>query len=343
VVALDSNLIPQEVQSEVIQAVTNQSVALQLGQVQPMPAGSEAVPVLGSFPTAGWTTVGGRKPTTTMNWTAQILKAEEVAATIDVPTAYIDDAGFPLWANIQPRMVEALSLAIDEAILFGTAAPASFPVGGVFANSAVVALPPAPENDIAGLFNAALGTVEAQGLNPTGHGADVVVRSLLRGARTTTGEPLFVPSIVGTMPDTVYGLPIYFSNGGAFDTTKAIDFTGDWSCLRIGVRQDVTVDQSAEAVLADSTGKVLVSAFQDDKIIMRVHMRLGCVIGKPVTQKAPTGAKPWAAIPPGLVTQTFSVPEPEGNGDDGNGEQVASTDDAGNGGATRSTKAKADA
>jgi HK97 family phage major capsid protein len=313
-VTLDQNLIPMEVQQQVIQGVVNQSVALQLGQTQPMPTGSQAVPVLGSMPTAGWVGVGGRKPTTQMNWTALILKAEEVATTIDVPLAYVDDAGFPLWESIQPRMVEALATVIDEAILFGTGAPASFPVGGVFAASGAVALPAAPEADIAGLFNAALGYVEGQGLNPTGHGADVTVRSLLRGARTTTGEPLFVPSVTETNPDTVFGLPIQFSNGLAYDTTKAIAFSGDWTCLRIGIREDVTVDYSDEAVLADSTGKVLVSAYQEDKRIMRCHMRLGCVIGKPVTQKAPSGANPWAHIPPGLVTTTFAAAPDNGGG-----------------------------
>jgi HK97 family phage major capsid protein len=338
-VTLDASLIPTEVQSQVIEAVTESSVALQLGQTQPMPTGAETVPVLGSFPTAGWISVGGRKPTTQMNWTAQHLVAEEVAATIDVPTAYLDDAGFPLWESIQPRMVEALSLAVDEAVLFGTNAPASFPVGGVFAASTPVALPAAPENDIAGLFNAALGTVEAQGLDPTGHAADVLTRGLLRGARTTTGESLYVPAIAGNMPDTVYGLPILFSRGGAFDTTKAIDLTGDWTCLRLGIRQDVSVDQSVDGVLADATGKVLVSAFQDDKIIMRVHMRIGCVIGKPVTHKAPAGAKPWASIPPGLVSSTYATPAPEDNGVDADAE--ASSSSAGNGG--NGGKAKANA
>ena len=308
-VSFDPTLIPTEVQSAVIEAVTETSVALQLATVQPMPTAAATIPVLGSFPTAGWISTGARKPTTQMNWTAESIHAEELAATIDVPTVYIDDAGFPLWESIQPRMVEALALAIDEAILFGTGAPASFPAGGVFANSTAVALPAAPEDDIAGLFNAALGTVEAQGLLPSSHAADVVVRSLLRGARTNTGEPLYVPAIASGMPNTVYDLPIAFSRGGAFDTTKAIDFTGDWSCLRIGIRQDIQVDTSTEAVLADSTGKVLVSAFQDDKIIMRIHMRLGAVIGKPVTHKAPSGAIPWAHIPPGLVMSSFSLPE----------------------------------
>jgi HK97 family phage major capsid protein len=312
-VTLDQNLIPQEVQAAVIEGVVTTSAALSLAQTQPMPTGSQAVPVLGSMPTAGWIGVGERKPTTQMAWTAAILKAEEVATTIDVPLAYVDDAGFPLWGSIQPRMVEALAKVIDEAVLFGTGAPASFPVGGVFGASAAVALPAAPENDIAGLFNAALSTVEAAGLDPTGHAADVTVRGMIRGARTATGEPLFVPSVAETNPDTIYGYGVQWSRGAAFDTTKAIAFSGDWTCLRIGIRQDVTVDYSDEAVLADSAGKVLVSAFQEDKRIMRCHMRLGCVIGKPVTDKAPTGANPWAHIPPGLITTSaLAAAGPEG-------------------------------
>ena len=314
-VTLDQNLIPTEVQAAVIEGVINQSVALTLGDRQPMPTGSEAIPVLGTLPTAGWVAAGtGRKPATTMAWTAALLKAEEVAATIDVPTAYLDDAGFPLWDSIQPRMVEALAVVIDEAVLFGVGAPASFPAGGLLAHSTAAALPDAPENDMAGLFNAALSNVEAAGLNPTGHGADVTARGLMRGSRTATGEPLFVPSVAQLNPDTIYGLPAYWSLGGAFDTTKAVAFTGDWSCLRLGIRQDVTVDSSAEGVLVDGTGAVIVFAFQDDKIIMRVHMRLGCVIGQPVTQRAPAGAKPWSHIPPASLPVRASTAAPENGG-----------------------------
>jgi HK97 family phage major capsid protein len=302
--------MPQEVQSAVVEGVVQKSVALSLASKQTMPTLSQAIPVLASFPTAGWLSAsGGRKPTTTMSWTSQIIKAEEVAATIDVPLAYVDDAGFPLWAEIQPRMIEALALVIDQAVLFGTGAPASFPVGGVMAYSTAVTAPAAPQNDIVGCFNAAMAIVEARGLVPSGHAADVTLRAKLRGARTTTGEPLWVPDVSSAGGGTVYGDPIFWSNGAAFDTTKALDFTGDWTCLRIGIRQDVTVDFSDEAVLADATGKVLVSAFQDDKRIMRVHMRLGCVIGKPATAKAPGGALPWAVIPPGLAGITMADSE----------------------------------
>jgi hypothetical protein len=88
-----------------------------------------------------------------------------------------------------------------------------------------------------------------------------------------------------------------------------VAFCGDWDCLRIGIRRDVTVDQSSEAVLADATGKVLVSAFQDDKVIMRVHMRLGAVIGQPFTTRLNAAAKPFSMIPPALVPGAFAAGE----------------------------------
>ena len=137
-VTFDQNLIPVEVQSW-RSRISNRDRTVAGPPTGNNPAdadgGLPVVPVLGSFPTAGWISVGGRKPTTTMNWTSETLKAEEIAATLDVPTAYIDDAGFPLWASVQPRMVEALAVAIDEAVFFGVGAPASFPAGGVFAFS----------------------------------------------------------------------------------------------------------------------------------------------------------------------------------------------------------------
>ena len=103
----------------------------------------------------------------------------------------------------------------------------------------------------------------------------------------TTGEPLYVPGVANPGAiDSIYGLPVYWSRGAAM-VAAAQSIVGDWSCLRIGMRQDLQIDQSDEAVLADGTGKVLVSAFQDDKRIMRVYMRLGCAIGEPVTQRAP--------------------------------------------------------
>jgi hypothetical protein len=131
---------------------------------------------------------------------------------------------------------------------------------------------------------------------------------------------LWVPSVSGDTPDTIYGYPVQWSVGGVFDLTPStgvVAFCGDWDCLRIGIRRDVTVDMSTEAVLADATGKVLVSAFQDDKVIMRCHMRLGCVIGQPFTTRLNAAAKPFSMIPPGLVPGAFAESQDDENREGG--------------------------
>ena len=63
------------------------------------------------------------------------------------------------------------------------------------------------------------------------------------------------------------------------------------SCI-IGMRRDMTFDMTNTGVIADDAGKVLISAFQDDMTLMKVHMRLACVIGKVVTARSPDTDQP---------------------------------------------------
>lgn len=287
---ITSDLIPSAVAQQLIGEVYTQSTVLAQARVQSMPAGVTHIPVIGARPVAAFVTgVGGKKPHTTMEFTATQIVAEEVAAIVTVPQAYIDDAGFPLWDNVRPLVAEAIAKAIDAAVLFGTGAPATFPVGGVLANSTAAAMPAG--GDYASQVSAAMGLVEAGGYFPTGHIADVTVRAKLRDLRGPTGGPIYTPSLTAAMPEALYGLPIRFTQPGVMDlteTTGAEFFTGDWSKLIIGVRQDLRFDTSTDATI--DIGGTLHSMFQEDSVAMRAFMRLGCVIAKFGT------ADPWAHI-----------------------------------------------
>ena len=295
-------LIPRTVVAEVIQAVQEASVVLRLGRRQPMPTGMVSIPVLKTLPVGGWTTgVGGRKKFTSIEWSAANIVAEEVAAVIAVPEAYIDDTGFPVWANVRQAMVDALAYMIDSAILFGTAAPASFPTGGIAgraiaAGNTAIAVPGTPVIDWATAVNNAMALVEGAGLMVTGHAADIPVASKFRGLRDTTGQPLFVPNLSADAYSTLYGYPILFSASGAFDNTVADLITGDWNLLVVGVRQDLSVETSTDGVITDAAGVVLANAFQDDQILIRVHMRVGYVIGQPTTRAKGAAAFPFALV-----------------------------------------------
>jgi HK97 family phage major capsid protein len=311
---IDSTLVPTTIASQIIQAATEQSVVLNLATQQPMPTGAMSVPIIQTLPTSGWVNgAGGRKPATTVEWSSEALVPEEVAATIAVPQSLIDDAGIPLWSSVQQAVVDAIAFSIDSAILFGDNAPPSFLTGGIVGDAitdgrvAHVPTTVAPAVDLAEAINKAMADVENDGLTPTGDAADVSIKSKLRGLRTTTGEPLFLPNLGAEAYATCYGLPIVFSASGAFDTAIADLITGDWTKLIVGVRQDLRVETSTDGVIADATGNVIVSAFQDNQVLLKVFARLGYVVGKPVTRRAGSPANPF-----GLVKSTPGVAVREG-------------------------------
>lgn len=300
---IDSTLIPATIASQIIQAATEQSVVMSLATRQPMPTGTTSVPILKTLPTSGWVNgAGGRKPATSVEWTSDKIVPEEVAATIAVPQALIDDAGVPLWPAVQQAIVDAVTFSIDSAILFGDNAPPSFPTGGIagqaLTHGRTAHFPGAgpPVVDLAEAINQAMADVENDGLIPTADAADISIKSKMRGLRTADGDPLFVPNLSQDAYSSCYGLPIEFSASGAFDLDVADLITGAWKYLIVGVRQDLRVETSTDGVIADAAGAVLVSAFQDDSVLMRVYARLGYVIGIPVTRRAGSPAFPFGLV-----------------------------------------------
>jgi HK97 family phage major capsid protein len=320
---LDPQIIPTTISREIIKAASQASVVLKLARTQPMPTSTMTLPVLKTLPNSGWVSgaAAGRKPATTIEWSAEKITAEELAAVIAVPDALIADAGVAIWTETRQALVDAMAYAIDSAILFGTNAPPTFLTDGV-AGAAIAAgntaHTPGVDEDLAHAVNLAMGDVEAAGLTPNGHAADVSIRSALRGMRSVDGLPLFVPNLSAEAYSTLYGLPIEFSGNGAFDTSVADLITGDWTKLIVGIRQDLRVDTSNQAVITDAAGKVLVNAFQDDQTIMRVYMRLGYVVGKPVTPTSGAGgAFPFALVdsatgPGAFAARTAATEEPTG-------------------------------
>jgi HK97 family phage major capsid protein len=294
---INSALIPTTVTSELFASAEEASVVLRLARRQPMPTGTVTIPVIQTLPVAGWVNgVGGRKPVTNIEWTSKVITVEEVAALVAVPQAYIDDSGVPIWAQVRQHLGGAIAYAIDTAILFGINAPATFVAGGIVQGAPVSTYAAAgAQPDVPAAVNSAMGAVEATGVPVTGHAADVAMKSKLRGLRDTTGAPLFAPSLAVGAYDTIYGLPVAWSFG-AFDLTKAELITGNWDMLVVGVRQDMRFDVSDTAVITDSSGaNVLINAFQDDQVIMRVHMRLGYVVGKPINRKG-VATVPFAVV-----------------------------------------------
>jgi hypothetical protein len=287
--ATDPQLIPADVADQLVAAVEYQSVALRLGTVTRMPEGVMSIPVLSAAPSADFVALGGRKPPTTVEWSAERIEPEEIAALTWIPDAYVDDAGFPIWDAARDEIAKAIARRLDRAVLFGGAGtPASYPPNGVFGAGA-----PLTGADALEAIDAGMAAVEASGLMPNGIASGPAIGSALRK------EYRSIAALPSTSPEpTVYGVPVATTT--EWDSSKGDALVGDWKKLVIGIRQDVSFDTSDSATIFDDTGTLVVSAFQDDVTVLRVYMRVGVVIGSPALEGGGTAdafvAVDWTAV-----------------------------------------------
>jgi HK97 family phage major capsid protein len=295
-----SGVIPREMAAQIIQEAAQYSTVLQLANLVPMGTQINELPIPKTLPRASFVNApGGRKPFTELALEAQTLRAEEVAAVSAIPDQYLEDAVVNIWGFVRPRLAEAIGLALDDAVIFGTGAPPSYPTGGIVSPtfSQVVAA----GSDAVDAINQGMSLVEAEGLGVTGHAADLTAKGRLRGVRDDTGALLLgvTQADQATRP-TIYGLPASYSSWP--QTSTATDLiTGAWNYLMIGVRQDIRYTMDPNAVIADAAGQVIVSGFQDNVTPIKVWARFAAAIVRPVTPRRPGGARPFARMNLGTI------------------------------------------
>jgi HK97 family phage major capsid protein len=291
-----SGVIPPQISDQIMQDALRSSAALQLCNRVPMGTGVLQMPVPKTLPTASWVTASGtgRKPYTNIGLQPAVLTAEEVAAVIAIPDKMIEDSSINLWGFARPLLAQAIAMALDGAVIFGLNAPASFPAGGVMGAATAINA----GSDAIDSINKAMAAVEAVGLDPDGSAADLTVRSRLRSIRATTGElVLGTTSIDNYQVPSLYGLPVAYTPFQNKQGANPADFvTGDWDWAILGVRQDIRYLLDPSAVIADASGVVQVSGFQDNVTPLKIWARFGFVIVNPVTVLQPAGAHPFAKV-----------------------------------------------
>lgn len=312
-------LIPVETSNEIIKEVPTSSKLLPLMKKLPnMTAKQKTIPVSSLLATASFLNPASnedtdkdiiRKSTTHAEWNKVTLTAEELAVIVPIPEAVIDDAEYDIWGEIRPQIVEALGIAIDQAILFGTNKPASWgPAIVTAATSAnhTLALGSLGANkDVASHIigvGGLMSLVENDGYKVNGFLAAGEFAPYLRDLRATDGTPIYVPSLTGTAPETILGRQIEFDNSGVFDTTAALMVAGDFTKTVYAIRQDITYKILDQAVIQDTNGEILYNLAQQDMVALRVVMRLAYQMAKPVTRKKGNQGFPFAVLTPAVLT-----------------------------------------
>lgn len=305
-----SGLIPEPVTREIIQGVTQSSAVLRMGRKLPnMTSKTQTLNVLDSLPMAYWVDGDtGFKQTTKQAWDKKKIYAEELAVIVPIPEAVLDDANYDIWGEVKPRIVDAMGIRIDEAVLFGTNKPNSWRAGilptATAAGNVVSRAASNPDlyQEILG-ENGVFSKVEDDGFEVSGIMAAVKMKAMLRGLVDTNKQPIFksFSDMQGKSSYVLEGAPMDFPLNGAFDASQALMIAGDFKQLVYAIRQDVTYKILTEATIVDPTTKeVIYSLAQQDMVALRAVMRLGWEIPNPINymQQNEANRCPFAVYAP---------------------------------------------
>lgn len=282
------SLIPTQEANEIIQGTITQSAVLSRGRkLANMTSRQYKMPVLDMLPIAYFVNGDtGQKKTTKQAWDKKFITAEEIAVIVPIPEAVLDDAEYDIWAEVKPRVTEAFGKVIDGAILFDVDKPSTWRDGVVTTATkaqSVVTLG-ASDNlyDKIMAEEGVIAKVEDSGYFVNGHMADISMRAKLRGLKDADGNPIFKSDMQGATSYSLDGSPMNFPNNGAFDKSKALMISGDFSQLVYSIRQDITFKLFTEGVVQNTDGAIAYNLMQNDMVALRAVMRLGWEIPNPI-------------------------------------------------------------
>jgi len=297
------DIIPLEVSQELLGSIEESSHVLRMAkQLRRMSRYQKSMPVLSALALAYFVSgETGLKQTTELNWENITITAEELAVIIPVAKTTFDDADLNIWDACRPELITAFGVAIDNAILHGTNAPASWPTNicaAAIAAGNTVAYPTGADlyEDVM-TENGTLTLVEQDGYEVNGHLARLSLKGILRGLRDANGQLIFLQNMQAASQYFLDGQKLLFPKTGILPATRLL-ISGDWDALVYSLRQDMEMVVSKEAVINDAQGNIIFNFFQQDMIGIRVTMRLGWAMPNPINRVNPTAGTryPFAVL-----------------------------------------------
>jgi len=310
-------LIPPEVQTEIIESAVKESVVLSrfkrlanMTSRQVVLNVRSVLPMVGAVdgydePNSAPTTRTFMKPVTDQKFDPRNIYAGEFAAVKIFRNADLSDAlaaGNDIIRGDIPLFSSQFGAAIDTAVYWGRGKPPEWAtIDSLWrranANNAIVTR----TNDIYGDIFGTDGVrdkILLTGYMPTGFTSALNMMGILDGLRDVQGRPIFVDTLRNEYPYALRGIPLGFSENGAWDVERALMMMADFSKLVYSVREDITWKIDTSGTYTDQrTGEVHYCG-QQNKTALVMHMRMGWNILDPVTQLS-KNPLPFAFLAPG--------------------------------------------
>lgn len=302
--------VPVQLANDILQDLPAQSALLSLSTQTRLSSRTHRQRVLDSLPSAYWlgsTTDVEQKQLTSMDWTHYDYEVAEIAVIVPLPDSLVDDADFPIWGEIRPRVVSAFGKAIDEAGIYGINRPSVWTTsaivpGALAAGNAVVhgsgvgSGPYREGKDIASNIAKMGALLAEQGHTLDGFAAGPGFEYRLLMERDANGAPIYGPPSTSA-PATIFGQSLLTVKNGAWNNAKALAVGGQWNRSLVGIRQDLTFTIHSDGVLQNPDGSIALNLMQQDSKALRAVMRLAhVVVDQDFTQVAGHDHYPFALL-----------------------------------------------
>lgn len=285
-----AGLIPVEYSTELANAVAAESSrVMMLGRrLRDMTVYQTTMPVMSALATAYF--LDGDTDlveTSEVTWTDVNVYAKDLGVLVPIPRNVLNDSSIPIWSEVQPEMITALGVALDNAVLYGTNKPSDWP-------TAIVTDASSKSNSVtegtgADLYEDILGEsgvfalVEEDGFGVTGCIAPMTLRGKLRGVRDANGNPILNRDPLAQAQYVLDGVPIQFPRNGSGNTSYPL-IAGDWSQLVYSMRMDMEFSVHTEGVIQDAAGNIVYNLMQQRMAALMVTMRLGFALPNPINR-----------------------------------------------------------
>jgi HK97 family phage major capsid protein len=292
--------IPVEYSNELLGGIAQESFLMRMARrLRNMTVYEEKLPVLSALATAyfpGGDT--GLVQTSEINWEDVVIYAEDLAVIVPVSKNVLNDSNVPIWNEVKSELITAAGVAVDNAQLYGTNKPSTWPTAIVTA--AATAVHNVSEAAYSDLYEALLGEtgagvsglfglVEEDGYAVNGSLGHLTMKRKLRNARDANGIPIFSPDPAMPGRYLLDGAQTYFPTTGIASATYKL-IAGDWQQLCYSMRQDIEFEVFTEGVIQDAGGSIVYNLMQQRMAAIMLTLRLGFALPNPINRVNGTAA-----------------------------------------------------
>ena len=271
--------LPAEVSAEILQKTQSASAIMQLARQVALPGRGLQIPVITSDPTAAWVDETDAKPVSNPGLSTKLMQAYKLAVIVPFSDEFRRDAA-ALYDALIARLPLALAQKFDATVVGNGSAPgANFDTfSGCTTQSLVSGGGHTTYDGLIGAY----GDIAAHGGSLSGFAMSPAGIGLLLGAVDTSGRPIFVNGIDGSV-NRVLGAPVIEGKGAykagaagvgtAPGTPAIVGIAGDWSQAMYGTVEGVQIR------FADQTGLTInstqVNLWEHNMFAVRAEIEIG--------------------------------------------------------------------